>query len=351
MPVTIRDVAAKANVSPSTVSRTIRNSSSISRKTQEKVRRAMQELGYEPLSASEQPAVENRPMVGIILPPSAESLYENPFFLKVIRGITQHANSRGCLNTMITGRDSNEIIQAVKNLQDSSYNCAYILLYSVREDPVAEYLYDEGINYVQIGHPVSHVSETVSIDNDNISAGYDAAAYLHRLGHTRIGYVGSSADEVYSDFRRKGYRLFLDDNKLAAPDSYTMELDYFDPDGYEKLKDLIDPSNPDRPTALILSDDVYGITTVQLCNRMGISIPEDISLISFNNSLFSQLTSPAVTSIDVNATQLGMEAASQALNHLENPGLMPSKTLVPYQIIVRGSCLNLNTGKIASESE
>ena len=71
---------------------------------------------------------------------------------------------------------------------------------------------------------------------------------------------------------------------------------------------------------------------------MGLSIPEDLSIVSFNNSLFARLASPQLTSVDINSFQLGAEAATQMINHIEDPGLPATKILVPHQLIERDSC-------------
>ena len=75
-----------------------------------------------------------------------------------------------------------------------------------------------------------------------------------------------------------------------------------------------------------------------MCLENGLSIPEDLSIISFNNSLLARLTSPQLTSVDVNSFQLGIEAASQVINHIENPNLLATKIIVPHHLIERNSC-------------
>ena len=70
----------------------------------------------------------------------------------------------------------------------------------------------------------------------------------------------------------------------------------------------------------------------------GLRIPKDLSIVSFNNSLFSRITNPPLTTVDVNPYQLGIEAASQTINHIENPNLLATKIIVPHQLIVRESC-------------
>ena len=86
------------------------------------------------------------------------------------------------------------------------------------------------------------------------------------------------------------------------------------------------------------STDILAVSLERICNQCGISIPEDLSIISFNDSLFAKLTSPQLTSIDVNSFQLGIEAASQLINHIENPNLLATKIIVPHRIIERDSC-------------
>lgn len=108
MAVTIRDVAALAGVSPSTVSRTCRNNPSISEETKERVRRAAKQLGYA-MEGISTPATRT---VGVILPPSAREVYENPFYLEMIRGINQFCNAHQYVSTIVTGRDNDEILSA-----------------------------------------------------------------------------------------------------------------------------------------------------------------------------------------------------------------------------------------------
>ena len=116
MSVTIKDVAALAGVSPSTVSRTCKNHPSISEKTKEKVRKAMAELGYEPNFQASNLANQNSRTIGIILPPSEQETYENSFYLECIRGISLFCNHRQYVNTIITGRDTEEILKAVSTM-------------------------------------------------------------------------------------------------------------------------------------------------------------------------------------------------------------------------------------------
>ena len=124
--------------------------------------------------------------------------------------------------------------------------------------------------------------------------------------------------------------------EILQLDEYNCDTVFSDVDLEETLKALL--TAPDRPTAMLVSDDILAVVLEQFCGKLGLHIPKDLSIVSFNNSLFSRITSPQLTTVDVNPYQLGMEAASQTINHIENPNLLATKIIVPHKLIPRESC-------------
>ena len=338
MAVTIKEVAALAGVSPSTVSRTCKDNPSISEETKEKVRRAMAQLGYEPGPSSQNgtPQPPNARTIGIILPPSQKETYENSFYLETIRGISQFCSNRQYINTVITGQDEDELLKVIRDLARSGQVDSFIILYSRQQDPVIEYLYNEGLLYVLIGKAYQYANQTIYIDNDNLLAGQEAAEYLIRLGHRKIAYLGSDSSLMFSADRRSGYQLALAIHHLPQIPEYCVEMPSSPRESPRLLVDLL--KGPDRPTAIVVSDDILAVILERICMEIGLSIPKDLSIISFNNSLLARLTSPQLTSMDVNSCQLGIEAASQIINHMENPNLLATKIIVPHYLVERDSC-------------
>ena len=143
MAVTIKDVAAAAGVSPSTVSRTCKDSPSISRETKERVRRIMAQLGYVPNFETE-PVEAFSKTIGIILPSSQRDVYETQFHLEIIRGSTAVLQpATRIVNTVITGQDDAEVLDAIQSMVSNSQEDGFILLYSKKNCPVASYLRNE----------------------------------------------------------------------------------------------------------------------------------------------------------------------------------------------------------------
>jgi len=339
MAVTIKDVAALAGVSPSTVSRTCKNNPSISEETKERVRKAMAELGYEPNFQASNLASQNSRTIGIILPASAKEVYENSFYLEAIQGISHYCNGRQYMTTIVTGQDEAEILDAVRSMSRSGKVDGFIVLYSKKEDPVIDYLFNEGLLYILIGKATQYTNQTIYIDNDNLLAGREATEYLYQLGHRRIAYLGSDSSLMFSADRKAGYQLALASHQLPVRPEYCVEVKNVSENNEEAIRGLL--MQKDRPTAILVSDDILAVSLERVCLENHLAIPEDLSIISFNNSLFARLTSPQLTSIDIGAGQLGSEAASQIINHIENPNLLATKIIVPHHLIERDSCCKI----------
>ena len=339
MAVTIKDVAALAGVSPSTVSRTCKNNPSISEETKERVRKAMAELGYEPNFQASNLASQNSRTIGIILPASAKEVYENSFYLEAVQGISHYCNGRQYMTTIVTGQDEAEILDAVRSMSRSGKVDGFIVLYSKKEDPVIDYLFNEGLLYILIGKATQYTNQTIYIDNDNLLAGREATEYLYQLGHRRIAYLGSDSSLMFSADRKAGYQLALASHQLPVRPEYCVEVKNVSENNEEAIRGLL--MQKDRPTAILVSDDILAVSLERVCLENHLAIPEDLSIISFNNSLFARLTSPQLTSIDIGAGQLGSEAASQIINHIENPNLLATKIIVPHHLIERDSCCKI----------
>ena len=336
MAVTIKDVAKLAGVSPSTVSRVCNNNPTISKETRERVQKAIQELGYElTITQDSQPTFVSK-NIGVILPPSAQDAYENTFYLKAIRGISQICNQRQANICIITGQDYQEVLQSVQNLHRNGRVDGFIVLYSRKNDIVIDYLCEQGLLYVIVGKASDLPGQTICVDNDNLLASREATDYLYGLGHRRIGFIGSKTEYMHASDRRDGYQLSMLLHGLPATSAYQIEMEDVRSHGYQNLIDLLQA--PDRPTAFVVSDDMLALALERVCSQLGLSIPDDLSIIAFNNSLYAQLASPQLTAVDINSYSLGREAANQILNHAENPNLNATKIIIPHTIVERSSC-------------
>ena len=231
-----------------------------------------------------------------------------------------------------------EVLDAIQSMVANTQADGFILLYSKKDCPVAAYLRSEGLLHVIVGKAAQSANQTIYIDNDNALAGEEAADYLYEMGHRRIAYFGVSNAMLFSAERKRGYQMSLLKHGITLRKEDCVEIDALNDADESSLRTLL--TAPDHPTAVLVSDDILAVVLEQLCGKLGLRIPQELSIVSFNYSLFSRITSPQLTTVDVNPYQLGMEAASQTINHIENPNLLAPGELLPAGGAALGSAFS-----------
>ncbi|MGI8386161.1 MULTISPECIES: LacI family DNA-binding transcriptional regulator [unclassified Robertmurraya] len=344
MAVTIKDVAKLAKVAPSTVSRVIANNPRISEKTKKKVREAMDELGYHPNFIARSLASQSTQAIGLVMPSSTDVVFQNPFFPTVLRGLSEGAHEKHYALYMTTGKTDNEILDGVTQMVQGGRVDGVVLLYSKIEDKVLMYLQERGIPFVVIGKPFKHVEEITHVDNDNFRATKEVTEYLIQLGHDHIAFVGGNLNLVVTVERLLGYEKALREAGIPLNDDYIVHEEFLREGGQEAVRELLSLKVP--PTALVVADDLMALGVLNTLDELGIKVPEDISIISFNNVLVSEMSRPPLTSVDINIFDLGFEAARSLIQKIENPKEPIKRIIIPHQIVKRFSCSYPNEERV-----
>lgn len=346
MTVTIKDVAKLAGVSPSTVSRVIANSSRISEKTKVTVRDAMKELGYHPNMIARSLASQSTQTIGLVAPSSADLIFQNPFFPTVLRGISEGAHEKQYSLHMTTGQTEKEIYEDVVKMVQGRRVDGVILLYSKVEDRVLSYLMERKFPFVVIGKPFKEVEKVTHVDNDNFRAAKDVTSHLVKLGHERIAFVGGNLNFVVTIDRVLGYEKALRDEGITMRNEYVIHEEFLREGGREAVKELLALEEP--PTALVVSDDLMALGVLNTLNEIGIRVPEDISVVSFNNVMLAEMSRPPLTSVDINILELGFESAKNLIQMIENPKEPVKRVIIPYELVKRQSCGVYLNGEIVT---
>ncbi|MFC4023918.1 LacI family DNA-binding transcriptional regulator [Oceanobacillus longus] len=335
MSVTIKDVAKRANVSPSTVSRVLSDSSKISEKTKRKVRKIMDEMGYHINLNARVLVQKSTQTIGIVMKHSASHSLHNPFFPEVLRGISAYCNKEDYSISLTTGESEESIFNEVVKMVQGQRVDGVIVLYSKKDDKVVPYLIDQNFPFVVIGKPLSETSKVMYVDNDNIQAAKEATEYLIKLKHQRISFIGDDPDFQVIQDRLNGYQEALRVHGLKGSDDYIKHFEYGTPNGVQVVEDLI--HLPDPPTAMVISTDVNALVVMKELRNRNITIPKDISIVSFNNTIVSQLASPPMTSIDTQTYQLGYEASRCVIELIHDPKMFKRSLIIPTVIKIRES--------------
>lgn len=240
MAITVKDVAKKAGVATSTVSRVINDHPSISETTKKKVRKIMDELGYVPNITARNLGKRVSSAVGVILPPlDSKERLGNPFYLEIMEAINEEARHHGVTTAIATAKSFDVLLENVQRMHLQKQVDGFILVYSDSDDPVIDYLYEQQIPFTLIGQPYHHENEIIYIDNDNQLLGKQATEFLIDNGHKNILFVTNTTHESLYFERYFGYQKAMMLAGLNAQPSVTLEQaeDYLDFDTIlKKLK-------------------------------------------------------------------------------------------------------------------
>jgi len=134
-----------------------------------------------------------------------------------------------------------------------------------------------------------------------------------------------------------GYENALEKAGVLYRDDYVLHQSFLLEGGQDAVCELMELPLTDRPTALVVADDLMALGVLNTLNEMGISVPEDLSIISFNNVLVSEMSRPPLTSVDINIFKLGYEASRNLIKHIEDPNEPYKRVIVPHEIVKRFS--------------
>lgn len=327
---TIKDVAKRAGVSPSTVSRTLKDNPAISEETKVKVRAAMDELGYVPNSAAQMLATGLTHSLGVVLPPLTDrENISQPFYMEILTAINEEASCNSQVVSIATGARLEELVRQVELMHRQKRADGFVILYSETKDPVKDYLLKEKVPFVVVGAAVDNTNKVTYIDNDNKELGQEAVKYLRSKGHQKIGFV---TNDLFGQVGQERYQGYLEATKEFNLETYP-EL-VFSSKVIDSLKENLESN---QLTALIVKDDLIALRFIQWLNNQGIRVPEDYAIISFNNSTFAEIMHPFLTTYDINIKELGKESVLRLLDLLKNPKTKAQKITIPFKLVERES--------------
>ncbi|RKD75622.1 LacI family transcriptional regulator [Sinobaca qinghaiensis] len=342
MGVTIKDVAEKAGVAPSTVSRVLSSHPSISDKTKAKVRRAMTEMGYVPNLHARRLAGRKTNTIGIVMPNDAGSSFENLFFPEILKAVSTYASKKGEGLYITTSQTEEEKLAEIKKMVENRMVDGVIILYSQKEDRLRSYLEKVKFPYTVVGSPAPFPKASF-VNNDNEKAGYEAASYLCSLGHRRIAFIGGREDYEVTADHEKGYKAALYKAGLPVDQELALKNAGRKNGGRTAVQSLLNMK--EQPTAVIAADDMMALEIIHFLQEQNVDVPDQISIISFNNVLIASLASPPLTTVDIDIAELGRQAVRAICFEMENTSGPSFQKIVGHKIITRKSCAVREAGR------
>ncbi len=334
MTVTIKDVAKLAGVSPTTVSRVLNDSYLVKEDTARQVMDAVQKLNYKPNESARVLRTRNSRLIGFI-----GSGMENIFLANLLKGIETEALENGY--NVLFGDSAGELereLHYLKNMEQkqvegiiiTSANANLQLMNAIRESSVPVVFASANIDEPDIA----------SVGVDNLTAAFEAVNYLLKGGHSRIGIIrGTYADTVSSGERMKGVRLALKNCDLVIKDEMIIEGDFSFQSGYTGAEELLEKDS--SLTAIFAFNDEMAIGAMRAVEKMGKCVPDDISILGFDNIELSSYVRPALSTVHQSGHYLGNKSL-QLLNRMLNDDDGEKKLFIPHKLIVRKSTRQLH---------
>ena len=326
---TMREVAAVAGVSLSTVSRVVNGGAGVRDDLVERVREAVELLGYRHnLTASNLRRADGQTAsIGLIFEDVS-----NPFFGAVHRGVEDVARERGIL-TLVGSSDEEPERERELAAAFSRRGVDGLIVASAVHD--SSYLLRDraaGIALVFVDRPPGFV-DADAVLSDNVGGARTAVAHLIAAGHRRIGFLGDRPDVFTAAERLRGYRETLAQQGLAEELELIRHPQFRGVDAYETTCELLDGRNP--PTALFAAQNLIAIGAVRAVHALGVQ--HEVALVSFDDIPLADAVDPGITVVAQDPYGLGREAAELLLARLDGDNRPSRRIVLPTELIERGS--------------
>lgn len=328
--VTIHDVAAEAGVSFGTVSRVINNDVHVKKETRERVLDVVEKLNYVANRQARSLAGGKTNSIGVLVPDLGTG-----YIGEIIRGIDAELSLADLdLILYTTHRTPTKEANYVANLASGMVDGLLLVLPRQPQDLVKT-MQQRRFPFVLIDHQGTG-QDCPAVGAMNWSGGYNATEYLISLGHKRIGFITGSMDLGCAVDRLAGYRSALKTNHIPEDEALIYEGNFDQPDGYVGASALLDLADP--PTAIFASNDVMAMGVMDAVRNRGLRVPEDISVVGFDDIPQASLVRPALTTINQPLEKMGRVATQVLLSMLENPEKETTRIELPTQLVIRDSC-------------
>ncbi|WP_208591912.1 LacI family DNA-binding transcriptional regulator [Gracilibacillus suaedae] len=345
------DLAKLLGLSRSTISRVINNYPDIPQATREKVWKAIEEYNYAPNASARNLAGAKNKMIAIILldvnddeePHHVKTtedtiIHDNPFFSPIVNAVSDQANKMDYYVLVSISYSKNDL-KRVQNIFHQKMIDGAIFVGTQEAE------YELIFNLIEQKHKIAMIDtsevydtdrDAIYINADNYKGSVKALSYLLELGHTSIGIITGNLNKLSAIERLAGFEKTLMQHGIEPNKDAIYQGDFTENSGYKGAKHLLSGSNP--PTAIFVSNDTMAVGAYKAINELGLSIPEDISIIGFDNSFFSPYLNPPLTTIDISFEDIAKRATTLLIESIEQEHQRRVVEKVNATLIKRESC-------------
>ena len=307
----LKQVAAVAGVSVSTVSRVLNGKSYVNEETRKIVTEAIRKTNYQPNALAQSLKMGRSNTICLMIPS-----IENLMFPKLTRGVEDEARKNGMTVFLCNTDEDAAIEKSYLETMKQRWIDGFIVCSLSSDAPHIRSLRDEGYPLVLVNRfEESDIGKVDTVTSDNFQIGYDATRYLARIGHKRIAIVCGREELLLYRERLRGYRKALSDSGLPEREEYLLRESDGSNGFYYQIRELAEQGQ--LPDAIFCTSDPKAFVVMHALHDMGLRIPEDVAVIGVDNVSMSAMVEPPLSTMTQHLYDMGMEAAKSLIRQIE----------------------------------
>ncbi|MCI9616984.1 MAG: LacI family transcriptional regulator [Eubacterium sp.] len=314
---TIKDIAQATGVSAMTVSRYFNEPDKLKPKTFDKIKAAVEEMGYQPNMVARLLVTKKTNIICVYIAGDIDALH--PFTLQAIAGIGERLGENGY--SMLLSRDGYE-----------KHNCDGIIAMGLSIEQEKELMQHSNEKAIILFGNSSHNSNWVDINN--YQGTYMATKYMIERGYTKIGYIGIDNEMEYSLERHQGYLDCMEEFNMQIPQNAEVKVPNHEDDGYQITSEIWEKTTVD---ALVCASDALALGVMRYANEKDIDVPNDLGVIGFDGLGYEKLVTPNLTTIQQPVYEAGMALAERMVEVLKSGEYSGTEMFIEPILRVNGS--------------
>lgn len=329
---TLEHIGRRAGVSTATVSRVINNHPNVKPELRKRVWQVIEEMEYRPNAAARSLAGQRSRVLGLVIPESAQMLFTDPYFPRLIQGIAHTCKEQDYTLTLILFDTVEGGARLSPRVTQGALLDGVILAGATIDDPLIDHLLASNTPFVLVGrsdHP--HVSY---IDVDNEVGSYMGTTHLIRQGYEKIGSITGPLNVRVGQLRRDGYIRALQDRGRVVDETLITDGDFTEASGYAAMLRLL----PRQPDAIFVASDTMALGAMRAIRHAGKNVPGDVAVVSFDDLPPAEIAEPQLTTIRQPVRRTGAIAVEMLIDILEHGAEPPRRMVLPTELVIRQSC-------------
>ncbi len=325
----LEDIGRMAGVSRSTVSRVVNGEPSVRPEVRSRVESVIRETGYTPNAAARSLVSNRTGVIGLVIPSRVHSLFEDPYFARLIQGITLGSNQAGVTLSLFLFQTEEEERQLYPRVVESGFLDGVIITATRMGDTLVTRMTSRQIPLVMVGRP-DH-AQVSYVDVDNRDGARQAARHLVGIGADRIGLVGAPINTTAGADRTEGFVAGLAEHDRELDPDHHVDGDFSERSGYEAMQVLIDRG----VDAAFIASDMMALGALRAARERGVDVPGDLAVVGFDGFGGSRRSVPPLTTIEQPVADTAARAVEMLLGLVSGALSAPTSTVLPVKLIVR----------------